>query len=229
MNPNIDFKIAALLKFSTLDYPGELSAVVFTQGCPIRCVYCHNPDFQDYTKDGTIALDELFSFLQERKGLLDAVVFSGGEPLMQPGLYEVMSLVKQEGFLIGLHTAGTLPNKLKQVLPLLDWVGFDIKTDFTHYEKITQVPNTGQLAEESFELLKESGIDFEVRTTVDSRNITSEDLINIAKFLNRNGIKKWVLQECILRSRGKDLNIPLPEQEILSEISKYTEIEIRRQ
>lgn len=227
--PTLDFKIAAILKFSTLDYPGKLSAVVFSQGCPIRCVYCHNPDFQDYKKPATIEFDKLLYFLKERKGLLDAVVFSGGEPLMQKDLYDAISIVRQEGFLTGLHTAGTIPNKFEQILPLLDWVGFDIKTDFEKYEKITKIPNSGKLALESFELLRNSGINFEIRTTVDSRNINSEDLINIAKFLNSKGVKKWVLQECIIRSSGKDLNIHLPDENVLADISKYTEVEIRRQ
>ncbi len=227
--PTLDFKIAAILKFSTLDYPGKLSAVVFSQGCPIRCVYCHNPDFQDYKKPATIDFDELLSFLEERKDLLDAVVFSGGEPLMQKDLYDAIFVVKQKGFLIGLHTAGTIPNKFEHVLPLLDWVGFDIKTDFEKYEKITKIPNSGKLALESFELLRNSGINFEIRTTVDSRNINSEDLVNIAKFLKAKDIKKWILQECIIRSSDKDLNIPLPDDNVLSDISKYVEIEFRRQ
>lgn len=224
-----DFKIAAIQKFSTLDYPGKLSAVVFSQGCPIRCVYCHNPDFQDYTKPGIIAFTDLLNFIKERKGLLDAIVFSGGEPLMQRDLYDAISIVKQEGFLLGLHTAGTIPNKLNQVLPLLDWVGFDIKTSFDKYEEITRIPNSGKLALEGFDLLQKSGIPYEVRTTVDSRNIKSEDLIDIAKFLKLKNVKKWVLQECIIRSAEKNLNIPLPNQDIIANISKYTEVEIRRQ
>lgn len=225
----LDLKIAAILKFSTLDYPGKLSAVVFTQGCPIRCVYCHNPDFQDYKKSQTIEFDELLSFLKTRKNLLDAVVFSGGEPLMQSGLYDAVSIVKQEGFLVGLHTAGTIPDRFEQVLPILDWVGFDIKTYFDKYEEITKVPNSGELALKSFDLLQKSGVSFEIRTTVDSRNITSEDLINIARFLKLKLIKKWVLQECIIRSTDKDLKIPLPSPDVLDSISKYIDIEIRRQ
>lgn len=224
-----DFKIAAIQKFSTLDYPGKLSAVVFSQGCPIRCVYCHNPDFQDYTKPGIIAFTDLLNFIKERKGLLDAIVFSGGEPLMQRDLYDAISIVKQEGFLLGLHTAGTIPNKLNQVLPLLDWVGFDIKTSFDKYEEITRIPNSGKLALEGFDLLQKSGIPYEVRTTVDSRNIKPKDLIDIAKFLKLKNVKKWVLQECIIRSAEKNLNIPLPNQDIIANISKYTEVEIRRQ
>lgn len=226
---NPDFKIAAIQKFSTLDYPGKLSAVVFSQGCPIRCVYCHNPDFQDYTKSGVIAFTELLTFIKERKELLDAIVFSGGEPLMQRDLYDAISMVKQEGFLIGLHTAGTILNKLNQVLPLLDWVGFDIKTSFDKYEEITKIPNSGKLALEGFDLLQKSGIPYEVRTTVDSRTIKPEDLIDIAKFLKLKNVKKWVLQECIIRSAEKNLNIPLPNQDIIANISKYTEVEIRRQ
>lgn len=226
---DLDFKIAAILKFSTLDYPGKLSVVVFTQGCPIRCVYCHNPDFQNYDAPGKIGLDELQGFLKTRKGLLDAVVFSGGDPLMQKHLPDAISMVKDEGFLAGLHTAGTIPSMFKKVLPLLDWVGFDVKTAINRYESITQVSNSGALAEESVDMLLESNTSFEIRTTVDSRTITSEDLIQVAKFLQNKNIKTWVIQECIIRSPQKDLKIPLPEQGILSELEKYVHIEIRRQ
>ena len=229
ISPLMDLKIAAILKFSTLDYPGKLSAVVFCQGCPIRCVYCHNPDFQDVEKAGSIPVDELLKFLDSRKDLLDAVVFSGGEPLMQKNICEAIKAVKDKGFSVGIHTAGTIPAKFSQVLPIVDWVGFDIKTLFSKYETITQISNTGDLAKQSFNMLLESGVDYEIRTTVDSRHISSEDLLEIARFLAESGVKKWVLQECILRYVDKDLNIPLPDEKIIASISKYIDIEARKQ
>ena len=226
---NNDLKIAAVLKFSTLDYPGKLSAVVFCRGCPNRCKYCHNPDFQDESMGSAITFKEFTEFLEPRKGLLDAVVFSGGEPLMQSALRDSIEAVKKMGFLVGLHTSGVLPNKFDEVLDVVDWVGFDIKTSFENYEKITSIPFSGILAKKSFEKLIQSGVNFEIRTTVDSRHILTEDLYEIAKFLKENNVKKWVLQECILRSNAEDFKVPLPDLETLKDISNYIEVEIRKE
>ena len=223
-------KIGGVLKFSTLDYPGKLSAIAFCQGCSIRCVYCHNPDFQDVSKNGAIEFQDFLRFLETRKGLLDAVVFSGGDPLLQPDLLESVMEVKKIGFLVGIHTAGVIPLALKKVLPELNWVGFDIKTSFENYEKITQVPNSGNLAKESLDILLKSGVDFEVRTTFDSRNILFEDLENIAKYLQINKIKKWVLQECILREKSSaNIEVPFINKEQVDILSKYCDIQLRRQ
>ena len=221
--------IGGLLKFSTLDYPGKLSAVVFCQGCPHRCVYCHNPDFIDPNGQPNETFSDLIDFLETRKGLLEAVVFSGGDPLIQPSLCEAMQIVKDMGFLIGIHTSGPLPKRFAEVLKIADWVGFDIKTLFDKYEKITQIPNSGNIAKQSFEMLINSGVSYEVRTTVDSRNISFDDLIDIAKMLKSYEVKRWVLQECILRKPTGDEHIPLPTSDEIAQLSQILEIEVRRQ
>lgn len=226
---NNGLKIAAVLKFSTLDYPGKLSTVVFCQGCPNRCIYCHNPDFQDASIESTISFEEFIAFLKKREDLLDAVVFSGGEPLIQPALCDAINVVKDMGFLAGIHTSGFCPDKMDDVLAIVDWVGFDIKTSFENYEKITKIPCSGVFAKKSFEKLVKSKVDFEIRTTVDSRHVLPEDLCEIAEFLKENNVKKWVLQECILRNNGDDLKMPLPDQETLLNISSYIELEIRKE
>ena len=125
--------IGGILHFSLLDYPDKISAVLFTQGCPLRCVYCHNPDFQDPSIKNNITFDDVIKFLNTRIGLLEGVVFSGGEPLLQEHLYEAMERVKDMGFLIGLHTSGVIYDNFVKILPLLDWVGFDIKQIFNKY------------------------------------------------------------------------------------------------
>jgi len=159
-------KVGGFTPFTTIDYPGKLAAVVFCQGCPWRCGYCHNRELLDAAAPGVISWDEVLSFLERRRGLLDAVVFSGGEPTMQPGLKEAVIAVRGMGFLIGLHTAGAFPEMLKELLPYLDWVGMDLKAPFSGYERITGVPDSGKAAERSARLVRDSGVRHCFRTTL---------------------------------------------------------------
>ncbi|MDR0753515.1 MAG: anaerobic ribonucleoside-triphosphate reductase activating protein, partial [Holosporaceae bacterium] len=176
-------KIGGVLKFSTLDYPGKLSAVIFCQGCPLRCPYCHNAEFQDILLPGKEKLDEVFEFLKSRESLLDAVVISGGEPLLQHDLMDCILKFKTLGFLIGVHTSGINPKAFVEILPIVDWIGFDIKTLFKNYERVTQIPNSGELAQESFNNLVHSNVNYEIRTTYDARFISADDLYTIAQNL----------------------------------------------
>ncbi|MBQ2175568.1 MAG: anaerobic ribonucleoside-triphosphate reductase activating protein [Alphaproteobacteria bacterium] len=225
----VSISIGAVLKFSTLDYPGKLSAVIFCQGCPNNCVYCHNPDFIPAKTASSINFDEVVNFLLKRQGLLEAVVFSGGDPLIQNDLYEAMFQIKSMGFLVGLHTSGVNPKRLKEILDITDWVGFDIKTTFEKYENITRNKVSAQLAQESLNIILKSNVAYEIRTTVDSRYITFEDLKGIAKSLKGLGIQKWVLQECILRSKSGEQKLLLPNIDEIEQLKQYLKVEIRRQ
>jgi len=159
--------IGGLTRCTNIDYPGELAAVIFCQGCPWRCAYCHNRHFLPEQADTPIRWEEIISFLEHRRGLLDAVVFSGGEPTMQSSLVAAISDVKGLGFLIGLHTAGAFPEVIEQVLSLTDWVGMDIKAPFEEYERITGIPNSGETARRSAGLVRQSGVRHQFRTTLD--------------------------------------------------------------
>lgn len=159
--------VGGLLPFTTIDYPGALAAVIFCQGCPWRCGYCHNRHLMPEHANSMIGWEEIIRFLEQRQGLLDAVVFSGGEPTMQVSLVDAISTVKNIGFLIGLHTAGAFPGILEQVLPLTDWVGMDIKATFGEYDVITGIPDSGEAARTSAELLRRSGVRHQFRTTLD--------------------------------------------------------------
>jgi len=161
-------KVGGLTRCTTIDYPGELAAVVFCQGCPWRCSYCHNRHLMSEQADTVISWEETISFLERRRGLLDAVVFSGGEPTMQSSLVSAISTVKQMGFMIGLHTAGSFPKVLEQVLPLTDWVGMDIKAPFEEYDMITGIPGSSVAARISVELVRTSGVRHKFRTTLDT-------------------------------------------------------------
>ncbi|HQT26847.1 MAG TPA: anaerobic ribonucleoside-triphosphate reductase activating protein, partial [Burkholderiales bacterium] len=144
---------------STADYPGCLSAVVFCRGCPWRCGYCHNPHLLDPDFRGGPNWDEILEFLERRKGLLDAVVFSGGEPTLQKRLAGALKEVREMGFRTGLHTSGAFPECLEAVFPYLDWVGMDVKAPFEDYEAITHAKGSGEKARRSVELILESNVE----------------------------------------------------------------------
>jgi pyruvate formate lyase activating enzyme len=224
-------KVAALLKFSTIDLPGKLSAVIFCQGCYLRCIYCHNPEFLNLSDKGKLEFSDVLKFLKTRDGLLDGVVFSGGDPMILEDICDRIEDIKSLGFLVGIHTSGYCPNNFEDVLKIVDWIGYDIKTSFDKYEKITKVSNSGNVSKLNFEKLLKSGVDYEVRTTLDTRCIAIEDMIEVAKYLKDNGVKEWILQECIIRDANKKIEskIPMNKDEILSVISKYITVKFRRQ
>lgn len=194
--------IGGLIPFTTIDFPGHLAAVVFLQGCSWRCSYCHNPHLLEVKKDGN-DWEMLRRFLESRRGFLDGIVLSGGEPLLQSGLADAIASIKEMGFKVALHTAGVNPRRLEQHLPMLDWVGLDIKTSFANYSQITGIEGSGYKAEESLALVVASGVDYEVRTTVDPRFFTRNIVLELAETLATAGVKHYVLQECRSVDRKK--------------------------
>lgn len=174
-----ELAISGLVRHSTCDWPGELVAVLFTQGCPWSCRYCHNPDLIP-ARSGTLPWSEVRAFLDSRRGLLDGVVISGGEPTLQAALPAVLAEIRAMGFRTGLHSAGPYPERLARVLPLLDWVGFDVKAPFADYPRITGVPGSGLRAQESLRLLQESGVAHALRTTVHPLLLGPGDLDRIS-------------------------------------------------
>ncbi len=189
--------IGGIERFSLVDYPGQVAAVIFLQGCPWRCPFCYNTELQKIGQNGNHDWNVIFEFLQKRTKALDAVVFSGGEPLVQDSLEEKIKEVKALGYKIGLHTGGYRPEHLKKILPLLDWVGFDIKAPFVeeNYQKAVGGANHLNKAQESLQLLLESGINFECRTTCDPRILSVEDIYAIAGELKKRGVKSYHLQK----------------------------------
>ena len=191
----MQLNIGGLTAFTTIDFPGHLAAVVFLQGCAWRCPYCHNPHLLEVEDKGS-DWEMLQDFLKERQGFLDGVVFSGGEPLLQSGLADAIVKVKEMGFNVALHTAGTNPRRLEKYLPMLDWVGLDIKTSFDKYAQLTGVKGSGDKVRESLKLLLESGIDYEVRTTVDPNFFTRDTVLELAEMLEETGVTHYALQQC---------------------------------
>lgn len=194
----VRLRVGGVVPFTATDYPGKLAAVVFVQGCPWRCGYCHNPHLQ--SRDGVVVWDDVMALLRRRVGLIDAVVFSGGEPTIDPALDAAITEVRQLGFAIGLHTACIYPDNLARVLPLVDWVGFDVKAPFDDYEKITGVSNSGHKVRACVELILASGVDHECRTTAHPALLAEDEILALAKNMARHGVQSYALQ--LVRARG---------------------------
>jgi len=162
-----DLRLGGLARLSSCDWPGELVATLFCQGCPWRCPYCHNTHLLCATAPTALTWDDALAFLDTRRGLLDGVVFSGGEPTLQAALPDAIALVRAMGFKIGLHTAGPFPDRLERVLPLVDWVGFDVKAPFADYDRLTGVSGSGEKARDSLVRLLAAGTPRDIRITAD--------------------------------------------------------------
>lgn len=160
--------IGGLQKVTLLDFPGKVACTVFLTGCNLRCPYCHNPDLV-LTKDNGkyISEKEFFEFLLSRKGKLDGVCITGGEPTLYPNLTNLIRRIREMGFLVKLDSNGTAPEILKPLLreKLLDYVAIDIKNAPSQYAE-TCGADVIEYVEKSVALLKSSNIDYEFRTTV---------------------------------------------------------------
>lgn len=189
-------RIGGLTPMTTIDFPGQLAAVVYCQGCPWRCRYCHNGHLLETAGSATISWSESLAFLKRRVGLLDAVVFSGGEPTAQTALHAALADTRRLGFLTGLHSSGAYPSRLGRVLPLLDWVGLDIKALPEDYFALTGVKGSGENAWQSLSLLQAAGIPFDVRITVHDALLPPEQLDRLLARLRAAGVLFPVLQRC---------------------------------
>jgi pyruvate formate lyase activating enzyme len=194
MADGVELRVGGFEPFTATDYPGALAAVVFCQGCPWRCGYCHNPHLLPAHGEDERDFARILEWLGSRCGLLDAVVFSGGEPTGQAALADAIAAVRALGFKTGLHTGGAFPRRLAQVLPLLDWVGIDAKAPQDDYANLTGVATSGIAALASLDLVIASGVAHEVRTTVHPVLTPPATLERLARELATRGITRWVLQ-----------------------------------
>lgn len=195
-------KIGGFVPFTATDYPGKLAAVVFVQGCPWQCAYCHNPHLQVRAEASGISWEQVLTILKRRMGMLDAIVFSGGEPTLDPALESAIRDARDLGYQIGLHTGGAYPRRLAEILSLIDWVGFDVKAPFADYARITGVNGSGDSAQASAQLILESGIAHEFRTTIHPDLISEGELLVLAQTLAGMGVQNYALQ--VFRKQGCD-------------------------
>ena len=179
-------QIGGVQKTSLLDYPDKISAIVFTKGCNLRCGYCHNPELIVMTKEPVWTTAGFFEFLNSRKGKLDGVVITGGEPCLQSGLIDFIKRIKEIGFLVKLDTNGTFPETLRLALPYLDYIAMDIKNSLDKYPETAGIANfEPSLIERSVEYLAEDRIAYEFRTTV-MHELHDEESFRKIAYLVRN-------------------------------------------
>ncbi len=201
-----DVQIGGLVSFTTIDYPGKLAAVLFLVGCPLRCVYCSNPHFLS-PGDGEYDPEKIIEWLQTRVGKLEAVVFSGGEALMQgqPAI-DFMRRVRDMGFKIGLHTNGFYPEILAAASDVVDWIGLDYKATPEKYKALTGHAIGYERMIQSLEIWQNTGKEFEVRITCDPRFVTPDDLLQIANDLHNRGVQTIAVQKYIPHHEENDTN-----------------------
>ncbi|MBQ7800224.1 MAG: anaerobic ribonucleoside-triphosphate reductase activating protein [Oscillospiraceae bacterium] len=190
-------KISGLLKLTALDYPEKLACTVFTAGCNLRCPFCHNASLVLGGGD-EVSEDDFFAFLKKRRGILDGVCITGGEPLLQNGIEEFMKKIKELGFLIKLDTNGAFPDKLSSIIDakLVDYVAMDIKNCPEKYPLTCGVdkpyPELFAPFKKSISILLENRVDYEFRTTVVSELHTVDDIQKAGEAIR--GADKWFLQ-----------------------------------
>jgi len=192
--------IGGLQKLTLIDYPGKIACTVFTVGCNFRCHFCHNPELIDPTKfnDGEIIEEKVFfDFLESRRGLLDGVCVTGGEPTLHADLPEFLKKIKALGFLAKLDTNGTNPAMLAALISkkIVDCIAMDIKTSLQKdlYEKVTGAAVDMENVKKSVAAIMQSGLEYEFRTTVVPGLHSEDDIISLAKEIS--GAKKYYLQQ----------------------------------
>ena len=187
--------IAGLQKLTLLDYPGYTACTIFTNGCNFRCHFCHNSALVAGRASEIISETQIFEFLQSRKGKLDGVCISGGEPTLQSDICEFAKHVKDMGFLVKIDTNGSNYEVLKKLVQnkLCDYVAMDIKTSLANYSKIAGAEVDLNQIKKSISFLLSSGVDYEFRTTVVHPYHWAEDFYEIAKLIS--GAKRYYLQQ----------------------------------
>lgn len=191
-------KIGGLQRVSLIDYPGKICAILFTQGCDFRCPYCHNPELVDpdqYLE--CIPEEEIFSFLEKRRGKLDAVSITGGEPTIQPDLVEFIERIKDIDYLVKIDTNGSRPEILEKLInqKLVDYIAMDVKAPLERYRKITKSNVNPDSVKRSIEMIMDSGIEYEFRTTVVKSLLKIDDLQRIGRLIK--DARLYVLQKFV--------------------------------
>ena len=212
-------RLGGLLKFSMIDYPGRLAAVIFTQGCNYRCPFCHNPEL--VLPDLFLAPlrgEEVFSFLEKRRGQLQAVVVTGGEPTLHHDLPEFLARIKAMGYLVKLDTNGTRPDMLRDILVSgnVDYVAMDIKSSPEGYCKATGIQADIAQIRLSVALIRSSGIVHEFRTTAFKAILAESDM---------KGVVDLVGTGVVCNVRRGNLKGKILSPEVLMDAPDYTDEE----
>jgi len=191
---NVSTPIYSVTPFTLLDYPHKSACILWFAGCNMRCLYCYNPEI--VLGKGRISIEETQQFLQSRQNLLDAVVFSGGECVLNKNIIPLIEKVKEMGFLVKIDTNGSSPDILKQLLDQnkIDYIALDYKAPKSKFQNITQ-SDLYDSFEKALDLILEYQIDFEVRTTYHSDLLTEEDLAAMVAYLeSKNYVGNYYIQ-----------------------------------
>ena len=192
-------RIGGFQKLTLLDFPDQMACIVFTPGCNFRCPYCHNAGLVLQREDaGEVSQEEVLAYLKKRRGLLEGVVMTGGEPLLQPDLESFLQEVRSLGYLIKLDTNGSHPDRLRRLTEagLVDYVAMDVKNAPARYAETVGIPGFNPApVEESIRLLRKSTVDYEFRTTLVRELHRPEDLDAIAAWLA--GAPRYYLQNFV--------------------------------
>lgn len=219
--------IGGLHKTTLIDYPGKIAATIFTLGCNFNCSFCHNSELVDKRKIKEQPVMEekvFFDFLESKKGLLDAICITGGEPTIHNDLIDFVGKIKEKGFLVKLDTNGSHPKVLSELFQknLIDFAAMDIKSSLKKYCQVVD----GQIEQnilESIDLIRNSGKEYEFRTTIVPGLVDKEDIKEIGQLLN--GSKSFALQQFEI---GKNLNglwkgVKLYSEDELNEMVKIAQ------
>lgn len=187
--------IGAIQKTTLIDYPGKISALVFTQGCNFRCPYCHNPELVEPSLfTPPVPEEEVLAFLAKRRGLLDALVVTGGEPLLHADIKAFLRRVKAMGYLVKVDTNGSRPTVLEEILAgaLVDYIAMDIKAPLEKYPIVTARPVDIEAIRASIGLIKQADVPYEFRTTLARSLLVPEDILAIGHLIE--GAARYMLQ-----------------------------------
>jgi pyruvate formate lyase activating enzyme len=189
-------EIKGLEKFAPKDFPGFIASTVFLPGCSFRCPYCHNSGLVLKPKTyATIPMDFFLAYLDSRKGWLEGICISGGEPLAEPGLEELLLVIKERNLLVKLDTNGSFPEKLEGLIraQLVDWIAMDVKAPLERYQEVTRSRVKTMDIERSAEFVKTSGLNYMFRTTVVPGLVGEDDILKISLWLS--GSKTFQIQQ----------------------------------
>ena len=216
-------KISGLQKMTLLDYPGKVACTVFLAGCNFRCPFCHNSQLLDGSAEAVMEREEFLRFLGTRKGLLDAVCVSGGEPTLQVELPEFLEQIKAMGFEVKLDTNGSRPHVLKELFGrgLVDYVAMDIKSSPAGYAQSAGVDADLTPLEESIRLLTSGAVDYELRTTVVQQLHNVRTVTEMGEWVSGlasgKKISRWFVQPFVDRDTVMFSGLCSPSHEEMSE------------
>ena len=216
-------------KLSLVDYPEHLCTIIFLGGCNFRCSYCHNSEIAfNPERLADIKLENILDYLEKRRGYLDGVCISGGEPTIHPGLLYLMGEIKSRGFKVKLDTNGTHPEIIEEAIQkkLVDYIAMDVKAPRYKYHQVSGVERNHlnlDAIQESIRIIRKGRVDYEFRTTIVSGILAKEDIMEIGCWLD--GSARYVLQPC--RKEGGSVSVENLGEYVRGLSRHFKEIKVR--